>query len=294
MLGGEDKESRWAVIMQRSSGLVDRFADSVKEVGRGTLLKQGLDAQERGNIPAAFWLLYEAFRDKAQDNEICMAFWDVASDYGRPGEAVAAAVQLVETLASEGQFELACQYWSELVAFDPTTYADPAALTRIFPSLGKLRCAQDSELEIEEKTNALLAALRAIVDERNHGLTTTVAFRVTELARNLDTDITLNAAAFCLRAKDIHVVKRKHLVALVRELDPNGTLQIPEYETLRAKDLARAQLPPNRPVTNEPARPLAARIDASEEFLEAELLSELEPEEPDLDDGILEAQPIEG
>ncbi len=222
------KESRWGSLLQRSGGLVDRLTDSVKEVGRSTLLKQGLEARERGNLPAAYWLLDEEFRSRPDDLEVCVAFWDAAVDYDQPENAVKAVACLIEKHASGAEVELACQYWYELVGFDLSAVVSPSALARLLPTL------QQNEEECEEekdkalKSAALISALRAIVNRSNEGLTVGVALRVAELARELDPDSALEAARFCLDSEGLHDVKRRRLVSLVLYLDPGADIEMPE------------------------------------------------------------------
>ena len=53
----------------RSGGLVASVADSVKEVSRGGLLRQALEARDRGNLGAAFHLAREEHDVRPDDDD---------------------------------------------------------------------------------------------------------------------------------------------------------------------------------------------------------------------------------
>ncbi len=96
----QQERKSWGRILHRGSFLVDRLADTVKDVTGTSLLKQALDAQARGNTPAAFWLLDEEFRNNPDSIPVCTAFWDVAVDIEQEAAAVPAAMSLIETHAA--------------------------------------------------------------------------------------------------------------------------------------------------------------------------------------------------
>ncbi len=224
----KSKKSRlWGSLAQRGGVLVDRLAGSVKDVARNPLLKQALEAHARGNLPAAFWLLAEASEADDEDIDVCVAFWDVAVEYDHQSAAAPAVKRLIHHYASRGEFELASQYWFELVNFDPAACAQPAALIRMLPLLQEQAEREQDEKKAPMRNEALLRALRAVMDDANEGLTTGVAMRVAEIARELDPETALRAAHHCLGASSLHEVKRAKLIDLILELDPEARIEPP-------------------------------------------------------------------
>ncbi len=216
----EEKTRAWDGVFQLGGDLMDRLAGSVKEVTRTSLLRQAIDARERGNTAAAFWLLEEEHSHRPDDPDVCSAFWDVAVEYANQKAAVSAVQTLICRHAGAGELELARQYWCELADFDRDALAPPAALSRILPSLlGRVEDPHEDEIEYARDRNALLCGLRAIVSEHNEGLTAGVAYRAVEIAKSFDPETALRAARFCIEAPDLHEVKRERLVEWVRDLE---------------------------------------------------------------------------
>ncbi|MBW2696301.1 MAG: hypothetical protein JRE70_07495 [Deltaproteobacteria bacterium] len=278
-------------LKKRGGGLMDRVAGSVKEAARSSLLKQAIEARERGNLAAAFHLAKEAHDDQADEPEVASFYWDVAVAYERPSEAVAAVASLIRKNAI-GAHELATQYWIELDGLVPGSVIDPSTLVRLIPHLAE-QVKADAEAEAEERsgpegpegpegregreggdaeadpemvlarearaarTSALRSAVRGIVDERNReSLTAGVAMHVAELAKELDPECAVAAARHALGCDDIHETKRDRMRALISELDPGATPQESECDPA----------PPS-----EGAPPAAA----------AEPVEPAEPDEPD-------------
>jgi len=215
--------SRWSSLVARGGGLVDRLTGSVvagvKEVARSPLLKQALDARERGNRAAAFHLLVEEFGQHPEEEDVASAFWDVALAYGRPAEAARAVASLICRHAPMGSGELAIQYWVEFCGAVPDALVEPSALARIAPQLIESWQAEEDETLREERQGVMLCALRAIVHPDNEDLATGVAMRTAELAREIDPETALSAARSALQCDDLHEAKRQRLSALVAELE---------------------------------------------------------------------------
>jgi len=223
----DSKTRSWGSIFQRGGKLVDRLAVSVKDAARSPLLKQAVDAHERGNLPAAFWLLDEEFKQQPENVEVCVAFWDIAVQYAHQSEAMPAASRLVDHHANAGNLELASQYWLELITTDPLASASPSALIRVLTLLRQQQEAEDDPKKQPERMAALLRALRVVLDDESGGLTTGVAMRVAELAREVDPPTALEAARHCLEAESLHEVKRARMIDLILELDPDADLERP-------------------------------------------------------------------
>jgi len=238
--------------VQRGGSLVTGLTDSVKEPGRSGLLKQALGARERGNLPAAFWLLEEEYRARPEAAQVAEAFWDVAVSYERHQDAVPAVVGLIGKCASAGHEDLAAQYWVELVELEPEALASPPALFRILSTLEQREAEEKDEKKKESLTGALLQALRAIVTEGSEGLSPGIAIHVAELAKDLDAPSALAAAHFALESGDLHDVKRDRLIALIRDLDPDAQTPIAVRESPEPPPFAEK---PPEPKPEAPAGP---------------------------------------
>lgn len=241
---------RLGSLVQRSGDLVAGVAGTVKDAARSPILKQALDARGRGNLAAAFHLVREDHALRPDDSVCAAAFWDIAVAYQRPAEAASAAAVLIKRHAMDGALELAAQYWVELHGAVADALLEPATFARLIPQLSaqveedrshgstevrahgrtavrESEAATDSGESIaaalhRARADALIAALRGVVDERNHGLGAGLAYRVAELARDLDPPTALRAARFALGIEDLHEAKRERLLGLIAELDPGS------------------------------------------------------------------------
>ncbi|MGH0034088.1 MAG: hypothetical protein ACQGVK_03585 [Myxococcota bacterium] len=257
--GGADAGGgRLGSIFQRGGKLVAGFTDTVKEATRTGLLKQALDARDRGNLAAAFHLLEEEYGERGDEVDVAVAFWDVASEYDRAPSAAPAVAGLIRRYAQAGQVDLATQYWVELTTRVEGALAEPAALVRIVPALQEqVEAAQreaagaeeeDAEAAVakDERAAALVQALRAAVHPDNSGLTPGIAIHVAEQARELDPDSALTAARSALENFELHEAKRRRMLELIAELDPE------------------AEPPPPLEELEEPPPPVPEPVDAEE------------------------------
>ena len=233
--------SRLESLMQRSGDLVAGVTGGKD----GAILRQALEARDRGNLAAAFYLVREDHGIRPEDDDSAAAFWDIAVAYERPDEAAEAVAGLIRRRAAAGAQELAVQYWVELHERVPDALVEPVAFTRILPQLSEqvdadrreakeeaeaspppgARKPDEEELRQREalrsaRASALQAALRGVVDERNTGLSPGLALRVAELARELDPPTALRAARFAVDVEDLHEAKRQKLREMIAELEP--------------------------------------------------------------------------
>ena len=228
----------WSLFKKRGGNLVDKLAGSVKEVARSPLLRQALEARQRGNLAASFHLLEEAFDPQSEDLEVATAFWDVAVEYEHSAEAVSAVRTLIRHYAHASEGELATQYWGELVGQLPDALAEPSSLIRIVPLLQEQWAGEEDEKERGRRRTVMVRALRAIVNPENTGMSPGLAVRTAELAREIDPDTALRAARLALLAKDLDQTKRKKLQHLVARLEPNSPAPEPGVEPARESEVA--------------------------------------------------------
>jgi hypothetical protein len=243
----------WSLLKKRGGNLVDKLAGSVKEATRSPLVKQGVEARERGNLPASFHLLKEAFGERDDDIETAGVFWDVAVEYERSEEAVAAVGLLIHHYAAGGEEELAAQYWSEMAIRVDGALAEPSSLVRIIGVLQEQLAEEEDDEACEQRQRVLLMALKAIVHPDNSGLSPGLAVRTAELARDLDPDSALAAARIAHEADDLHQAKRERLQHLICELDPNAPPP-PEPEPKPEPEPEEAPQDQSHPARNHPLR----------------------------------------
>ncbi len=257
-------------LWQRSGKLVERVTDSVKEAARSGLLKQGIEARERGNLGAAYFLLKEEFGNRPEESEVAVAFWDAACEYDRAADAAPAVAGLIKRHAQIGQQDLAAQYWIELTSRVEGAMADPAALVRVIPTLQELVHAAEAELreadsedgEVDEEIArakdmrhaALMRALQSAASPDNGGLTPGLAIHLAELARDLDPESALSAARTALGSEELHETKRRRMVELMAEIDPSAALPFQSDDEPEAEAFA-PEPQPDLDAEPQPAEP---------------------------------------
>lgn len=300
---------RLGSIARRGGQLAGRVADGVKEATPRRLLREAIDAQARGNVGAAFFLAAESIEAEPGDPDADAFFWDVALAYGEPAAAAESAARLVQHHAGHDGPELAAQYFRELVAACEPALVEPSVLVRLLPDLvAGLQAALANQPEdavaggapaageatrhgaLETTTPAahraaVQQALAMCVHPENTQLSTGLAMRVAELARELAPEVALAAARRALAADDVHEAKRAKLAALVRELDPEAEID-DAHEALEVDEADLAAVSIEIEADESEAAELVAPDPIAEPISEAEadrIASFLEPAEEELE-----------
>jgi hypothetical protein len=138
---------------------------------------------------------------------VVSAFWELACELRRSNDAVSFMFGLVNRSLARGDGNLAVQLWEEISERAPAARADRQLLLRLIPVLLK-----------KEKQKLAVQALRRAVDPRLGELTTALAFRVLELAKDVDAPTALVAARSALNGS-MDVAKRDRIEALATELE---------------------------------------------------------------------------
>jgi hypothetical protein len=125
---------------------------------------------------------------------------------------------LVKQSLARGEGDLAVAHWEEIAGRAPAEQADRQLLVRLVPVL----------LEKEKRKRAV-QALRRVVDPRLGELSSGMAFRVLELAKDVDPPTALVAARRALEAESLHEAKRERIEALVAELGKHCA-ELPESD----------------------------------------------------------------
>jgi membrane associated rhomboid family serine protease len=177
-------------------------------VSSNPVIDEAMELRIQGEPEAAFQLLREAAGERSDDPDVVSAFWELACELRRSGEAVSLMLGLVKQSLANGEGDLAIAHWEEIAERAPAAQADRQLLVRLVPVL----------LE-KEKHKRAVQALRRTVDPRLGELTSGMAFRLLELAKDVDPATALVAARCALDGGSLHQAKRERIEALVAELD---------------------------------------------------------------------------
>jgi tetratricopeptide (TPR) repeat protein len=175
------------------------------------LVDEVMELRAEGDHEGALAKLQEAWATHSDDRDVALAYWDAASAVGRPEQGVEAALTLIRLSSTDAEKAVAIAHWTELVRVVPTALVHPAALMRFVPLL---REQGNEELAIK--------ALRHATDPGNPGLTTGLAMKAMDLARELDPPSALRAAKRALESRDLHEAKRERITGLISELEGAG------------------------------------------------------------------------
>ncbi len=226
-------------------------------------LKRALTARERGKHDEAIELASNVLRERPDDADALKIAWDAHVAAGRAGDGARSARRLVELHARHGDLAAAARIWEELVRVAHKARVAPTTLLRIVP-----------ELVVQAKREAAIAALRAVFDPQNPGLTVGQALRVAELGTELDPPTALLAARYALESGEIVEERRARLEQLALSLENAG---------VRSKSLSESGFV-IRP-TPPPAKPAPASAPAAPapdpDLALDEALAELAAEDPD-------------
>ncbi len=233
-----------AALGVRALKVEERWIDPAVEArlthfSANPVLEEAMAARERGELDEALALL-EAEWQRAPEDAIAVAFWDVALACAQPERARHALRAALESSARGGELEIALRHWSELSDHVPSELLDPALLLRFLPTL----------VEENQRERAKLA-LRQALHPENRRLTPGVALRAVELARELDPPSALRAARLALASPDLHEAKRARLEAVCGELAAAGVEEVASAGEVREDlppEVAAPSEPPSTPV----------------------------------------------
>jgi membrane associated rhomboid family serine protease len=195
-------------------------------------LERALTARERGKHAEAIELAAVVLRERPDDADALQMSWDAHVAAGRAGDGARSARRLIELLVRRGDLANAARLWDELVRVGHRSPVAATTLLRIVP-----------ELVVQARRDAAIAALRAVVDPANAGLSIAQALRVAELATELDPPTALRAARFALRSAELLEEWRARLKQLVLSLESAGV----QVEALAESDASPQPQTPSAP-----------------------------------------------
>jgi membrane associated rhomboid family serine protease len=223
-----------SVFAFRQLGIEEKFVNArieqkVTVAAANTVVGEALELREQGEEQAALDKLREAFGQAPRDRDVALAFWDAALATEQPERAADAMKALIRLCVADGDGALAVGHWMELGRVLPGAFADPTTLVRL------------TKILIEEGDSELAArALREAVDPDNAPMTTGLALRTLELARQVDPPSALRAARRALESPDLVDGKRARVQAALDELLAEGVSEAPRIAVEEAALEAKA------------------------------------------------------
>jgi membrane associated rhomboid family serine protease len=177
-------------------------------VSSNPVIDEAMELRIQGQPETAYQLLREAALARPDDPDLVDAFWELACELRHSDEALPLMLGLVKQSLARGDGDLAVAHWEDIAARAPSAPADRQLLVRLVPVL----------LE-KEKRKLAVRTLRQLVDPRLGALSSGMAFRVLELAKDVDPPSALVAARRALEAEGLHEAKRERIEALASELE---------------------------------------------------------------------------
>jgi membrane associated rhomboid family serine protease len=177
-------------------------------VSSNPVIDEAMELRIHGDTEAAYQLLFEAASERSDDPDLVSSFWELACVLRSSDDAIPLMLGLVKQSLARGEGDAAVAHWEEIAERAPSAQVDRQLLVRLIPVL----------LE-KEKHKRAVQALRRTVDPRLGTLSSGMAFRVLELAKDVDPPSALVAARRALDTGNLHVAKRDRIEALVADLE---------------------------------------------------------------------------
>jgi len=163
-----------------------------------------------GQLDAAWSALSHAAAENPEDDEVVLAWWKLACEQGRAGEAVHYVLPRIAEELRGGDGDIAIEYWFEIVHHAPEVEIEARIAARLAEAL----------IERGDSGAAREALRRALED--TEGLTTALAQRVVRSARELDPEIARAAATIALKDAQLDPTSRESLAELLETGDPGA------------------------------------------------------------------------
>ncbi len=173
-----------------------------KEVVSNPELERALRAREVGKNEIAHELLRKAYRSSPRNPDIALAYWDVARELGQASEAVDAVRLVLCGDLSAGNGAQAIRHWFALQDEGIEIKIEPAHAVRLGEAL----------LDDGHPNDALEVLGSALADPAT--LPAALAQRVVRIARDLDPELTRQAATIALNDGRLEPAERQQLEAL--------------------------------------------------------------------------------
>jgi len=193
-------------------------------VSSNPVIDEAMELRIQGQPEAAYQLLREAAGQRSDDPDLVNAFWELACELRRSDEATPLMLGLVKQSLARGEGDLAVAHWEEIAGRAPSAEVDRQLLVRLIPVLIE-----------KEKRKRAVQALRRVVDPRLGALSSGMAFRVLELAKDVDPPTALVAARRALEAESLHEAKRERIEALAADLE-RRCADLPEADPCELAD----------------------------------------------------------
>jgi len=129
-------------------------------------------ARAKGDLEAAFALLREEARRSAGHRDAVIAFFEVACELGRAGEAAPALERLVAEELRRGAVDAAVSHWRRLAEHAPASRLAPALLVRLAPRIREQAGPEAARLALGQAlaSPALAGPIAAEIAQQGAGL----------------------------------------------------------------------------------------------------------------------------
>lgn len=181
--------------------------DAKVTVSHNPVIDEAMDLRIQGDAEGAYELLRAAAEEQGDDPDIVSAYWELACELRRADDAVPQMVVVMKQGFSRGDLDLAVRCWTDIADRASSAEVDRQTLVRLVPLL----------VEREEERRAV-QTLREIVASERGPLSTGMAFRVLDMAKDLDPPTALVAARRALEIDDLPDAKRERIQAVAEKL----------------------------------------------------------------------------
>jgi len=166
------------------------------------ILDAAYEARAAGRVEEAFRGFKEVLKSSSDDRDAALAFWDCAQQLRRCKDAAPAMVRVIRDHLKAGRSSDAVDRWLELVSQIPEPNVESVLIVRIAESL----------LDEGHPDHAIAAMKRAV--GAGSKLSPVLARRVVRVARDLDPQLTRQAAQLALRDSELQPDERRDLESL--------------------------------------------------------------------------------
>ena len=172
------------------------------------VVDEALEARRTGDLDRAFRMLSAEARSNPANRDGAIALWSLATDLGRPADAVPALLGTIEHSLRSGDDLGALESWEELAELVPEPTADAGLLVRLAEGYLRNSCPD----------NALVTLRRALL-AGGGGMDGALALRIARLARDLDPTVARGALDLTLRREDLDPDVRMRAQQILADLN---------------------------------------------------------------------------
>ena len=181
---------------------------------RNHAVEQALQAQTRGQAPRAFEILTRELRRSPSNRDAALAYWSLAIELQRERDAAPLLARAIWEALRSGEAEVALQHWWELCERVPHPDVEPSLLVRLAQALADQNRQDEARIAVRR---AMLAA--------GSGPPTALAFKIAQVARELDPAIARAALQLVSQRTDLDPHEKRMVHKLSQEIERRPTIE---------------------------------------------------------------------